>query len=116
MDGETPAGPPLDQEGQRRRRARWITGGAAAAVTIVGVGAAVAFSKKSVSVPAVKDVSIPSLAAKAVRGPLDHQVPVRQHVRRQPCGPNRSLRKAVITPEHFRGPKAPERAVPRGVR
>lgn len=106
MDDETPAGPPLDQEGKRRRRARWITGGAAAAVTIVGVGAAVALSKKSVSVPAVNDVSIPSLAAKAVRRPLDHQVLVRQHVRRQQYGPNRSLRKEIIIPEHFRGPKA----------
>jgi hypothetical protein len=66
----------------------------------------VAFSKKSVSVPVVKDVSIPSLAAKAFRRPLDHQVPVRQHVRRQPYGPNRSLRKDIIIPNHFRWPKA----------
>ena len=67
--------------------------------------------KKSVSVPVVKDVSIPSLAAKAVRSPLDHQVPVRQHVRRQPYGPKRSLRKDVIIPQHFRGPNVAEPAV-----
>lgn len=106
MDDETPAEPPLDQEDKPSRRTRWITGGAAAAVAIVGVGVAVAFSQKSVSVPVVKDVSILSLAAKAVRRPLDHQVPVRQHVRRQPYGPNRSLRKEIVIPEHVRGPKA----------
>jgi len=106
MDDETPAEPPLDQEDKPSRRARWITGGAAAAVAIVGVGVAVAFSNKSVSVPVVKDVSIPTIAAKAVRRRLDHQVPVRQHVRRQPYGRNRSLIKEIIIPEHFRGPKA----------
>lgn len=104
MDDETPAEPPLDQEDTPSRRTRWIAAGAAAAVAIVGVGAAVALSKKSVSVPVVKDVSIPRLP-KAVRRPLDHQVPVRQHVRRQPYGPNRSLRKEIIIPGHSRGPK-----------
>ena len=106
MDHETPAESPLDQEDKPGRRTRWITSGATAAVAILGVGVAVAFSKKSVSVPVVKDVSIPSLAAKAVRSPLDHQVPVRQHVRRQPCGPKRSMRKDIIIPQHFRGPNA----------
>jgi hypothetical protein len=106
MDDETPALAPLDQEDKPSRRTRWITGGAAVAVAIVGVGVAVAFSKKSVSAVVVKDVRIPSLAAKTIRRPLDHQVPVRQHVRRQPYGPKRSLRKQIIIPEHFRGPKA----------
>lgn len=103
MDDETPAEPPLDQEDKPSRRTRWITGCAAAAVAIVGVGIAVAFSKKNPSVPTLRDASLP---AKAVRRPLDHQVPVRQHVRRQPYGPNRSLRKEIIIPEHLRGPKA----------
>jgi hypothetical protein len=109
MDDGAPAEQPHEEEhmpSRRTRRTRWIAGGAAAGLSVVVVGVAVAFSKKSVSMPVVKDVSIPSLAAKAVRHPLDHQVPVRQHVRRQPYGPNRSLRKVITIPGHFRGPKA----------
>jgi hypothetical protein len=106
MDDETPALPSLDQGDKPIRRTRWITGAAAVAVAIVGVGVAVVFSRKSVSPAVVKDVRIPSLAAKTLRRPLDHRVSVRQHVRRQPYGPKRSLRKEVIILEHFRGPKA----------
>lgn len=106
MDEETPADPQLDREDKPSRRTRWITGGAGAAVAVVSVGVAVAFSKKGVSGPVVKDDSVPSLAAEAVRRSLDRQVPVRQHVRRQPYGPNRSRRKEIIIREHFRGPKA----------
>lgn len=106
MDDETQGEPPLGREGKPRRRTRWMTGGAVVAVTIVSVGAAVAFSRKSVPVPVAQDVGGPDLAAKPVRRPLDHQVSVRQHVRRQPYGRDRSQRKEIIIAEHFRGPKA----------
>lgn len=106
MEDETQPELPVDQEDKPSRRIQWITGGAAAAVAIVGVGVAVALSKKNVSVSVVKDVSVPILAPKSARRPLDHRVPVRQHVRQQPFGPNRSQRKEIVIPEHFRGPKA----------
>jgi hypothetical protein len=81
-----------------------VAGGGAAAV--VGVGTAVAWSRSGLSLPVARNVSVPSHAARAVRRPLDHQVAVRQHVRRQPYGPNRSLIKEIIIHEHVRGPNA----------
>ena len=100
---------PAHVESERPARTPWkkfalVAGGGAAAV--VGVGIAVAWSKAGLSLPVARNVSVPSHAAKAVRRPLDHQVPVRQHVRRQPYGPNWSLIKEIIIHEHVRGPKA----------
>lgn len=94
---------------ERPTRTPWkkfamVAGGGAAAV--VGVGIAVAWSRAGPSLPVARNVSVPSHAARAIRRPLDHQVPVRQHVRRQRYGPNRSLLKEIIIHEHVRGPKA----------
>lgn len=96
-------------ERERPTRTQWkkfalMAGGGAAAV--VGVGIAVAWFTAAPSLPVARNVSVPSHAAEAVRRPLDHQVPVRQHVRRQRYGSNRSLMKEIIIHEHVRGPKA----------
>lgn len=100
--------PPADVDSERSTRTPWkkyalVAGGAAA---VVGVGIAVAWSKGGLSLPVARDVSVPSQAVEAVRRPLDHQVTVRQHLRRQRYGTNRSLMKEITIHEHVRGPKA----------
>jgi hypothetical protein len=105
-ESREPPPSPAHVESERPTRTPWkrialVAGGGAAAV-----GIAMAWSKAGLSLPVTKNVSVPSHAATAVRRPLDHQVPVRQHVRRQPYGPNRSLSKEIIVHEHVRGPKA----------
>lgn len=105
---EAQEGPSSPSQTERPARRRWVkralvaTGGAATAV--LGVRIAVASSKAGQS-PVTRGVGVRSHAATAVRRSLDHQVPVRQHVRRQPYGPNRSLIKEIIIREHVRGPK-----------
>lgn len=98
---------PVRVERERPTRTQWkkfaLVAGVAAAV---GVGIALAWSKAGRSLPVARNVSVPSHAAETVRRPLDQPVPVRQHVRRQRYGSNRSQTKEIIIHEHVRGPKA----------
>jgi hypothetical protein len=88
----------------QRNKFALVASGSTAAVVVVGL--AVAWSKAGFSLPVARNVSVPSQAAEAVRRSASHQVPVRQHVRRQRYGSNLSSVKEIIIHEHVRGPKA----------
>lgn len=87
---EAPTEPPE----RANRRTRWIAAGAAGAVVAIGIGLAIVLSK---------DEELGDLALSGGRM-LDHEVGVTGHTRRQPYGPNNSLRKEIWIDAHSRGP------------
>lgn len=74
----------------------------------LGIAVAVARAKAGGgnSTTATDLVNVVAESVARSRGPIDHQFPVRSHIRQQAYGPNRSLRKPIEIAEHMRGPVA----------
>jgi hypothetical protein len=112
VDGtDEPSGEP---SADADRRSRWIAAGVFG-VAVVGLGL-VALAKSDTAfaslgsgggglrLPSVP--SPPSLASTGGGRTLDHLVNVREHVRQQPYGVGRELRKQIVIAAHTRGPQA----------